>query len=199
MSGWFKFSHTLAVPMLLLTLSACSSHPPQRKVEDLDLHRFMGDWFVQAHIPVGSEKNAYNAVESYALGDDGQILTSYVFRKGAFDADLKVMEPTGFVSDESAAQWGMQFLWPFKAEYLVSHIDPDYTETIIARTKRDYVWVMTRAPEISAERLAALEARVADMGYDLAELRRVPQRWPDPGHPVTQGDGPLALRTRAGN
>jgi apolipoprotein D and lipocalin family protein len=189
--------HALAGAVLLLVLPACASHPPQRQVEDLDLQRFMGDWYVQAHIPTRTERNAYNGVESYALDGDGRILTTYVFRKGAFDADLKVMEPTGFVSDESNAKWGMRFIWPFKAEFLVSYLDPDYTETIIARTKRDYVWVMTRAPEISDERMAALTAQVAELGYDVSELRRVPQRWPDPGHPVTQADGPLALHTRA--
>ncbi len=187
----------LAVSMLLLALSACASHPPQRKVENLDLPRFMGDWYVQAHIPSRAERNAYNGVESYALDSDGRVLTSYVFRKGGFDADLKVMEPTGFVTDESDAKWGMRFIWPFKAEFLVSHVDSDYTETIIARTKRDYVWVMTRAALISDERMAALTTRVAELGYDVSELRRVPQRWPDPGHPVTQAGGSLARYTRA--
>lgn len=197
MEGIRKLPRALTGSMLLFILSACTSHPPQRRVENLDLQRFMGDWYVQAHIPTGAEENAYNGVESYALAEDGRVLTSYVFRKGAFDAGLKVMEPTGFVSDESNAKWGMRFIWPFKAEFLVSYLDPGYTETIIARTKRDYVWVMTRAPEISDERMAALTAQVAELGYDVSELRRVPQRWPDPGHPVTAAEGALALYTRA--
>jgi len=40
----------------------------------------------------------------------------------------------------------MQFLWPFKAEYLIAYVDPDYSETIIARNNRDYVWIMARTP-----------------------------------------------------
>jgi apolipoprotein D and lipocalin family protein len=196
MKHYRRLSSVLA-SSILMALSACSSPPEQRLVADLDLERFMGDWYVQAHIPVGSEKHAYNAVESYALGDDGRILTSYVFRKGGFEGDLKVMEPTGFVKDESNAEWAMRFLWPFKAEYLVSYIDADYSETIVARTKRDYAWIMTRAPEISDERMEALTSELADLGYDTSELRRVPQRWPDPDHPVTQAGGPLALHTRS--
>ena len=156
----------------------------------------MGDWYVQAHIPVGSEKNAYNGVESYALGEDGRVLTSYVFREGGFDGDLEVMEPVGFVSDDSAAVWGMRFIWPFKAEYLVAHLDEDYSETIIARTKRDYAWIMTRDQEISDERLEHLTQALAALGYDTSELRRVPQRWPDPEHPVNRGGGSLATYTR---
>jgi apolipoprotein D and lipocalin family protein len=146
---------------------------------------------------VGSEKHAYNGVESYALDDDGRVLTSYVFREGGFDGELEVMEPVGFPNEDSPAEWGMRFIWPFKAEYLVAWLDADYSETIIARTKRDYAWIMTREPEISDERLDALTQRLAEMGYDTSELRRLPQRWPDPEHPVSKAEGPLALFTRA--
>lgn len=184
------------LPALLLCLVGCASNPPLPAAEGLELERFMGDWYVQAHIPVGSEKTAYNGVESYALGEDGRVLTTYAFRKGGFDGEVEVMEPVGFVSDRSNARWGMRFIWPFRAEYVVAHVDDDYTETIIARTKRDYAWIMTRAPELSNERLAALTARLAELGYDVSELRRVPQRWPDPGHPVNDAGGSLATYSR---
>ena len=197
MGRFLRRPSVLAGLLILMPLTSCASYPPQRRVENLDLERFMGDWYVQAHIPVGSEKHAYNGVESYALDERGRVLTSYVFRKGSFDGELEVMEPTGFVSGESNAKWGMRFIWPFKAEYLVSYLDPDYTETIIARTKRDYAWIMTREPEISDERLARLTDELADLGYDTSELRRLPQRWPDADHPVSRAGGSLARYTRA--
>ena len=178
---------------------ACSSHEPLETAPLVELDRFMGDWFVQGHIPASSEKNAYNGVESYAREGSGKILTSYVFRDGGFDADIEIMEPTGYVLDrETGAEWGMRFAWwfPFKLEYLVAYVDDAYSETIIARTKRDYVWIMTRDAEISDERYAALLERVAAMGYDAADVRRLPQRWPDPGHPVSDADGNLARFTR---
>lgn len=192
-----RSSVKLAALTLLLTLFGCASRPPMQTATGLDLERFMGDWYVQAHIPVGSEKTAYNGVESYALDERGRVLTSYVFRKGGFDGPIEVMEPVGFVSKTSTAKWGMRFIWPFKAEYLVAHVDEDYSETIIARTKRDYAWIMTRDAELAPERLAALGARLEALGYDTSELRVVPQRWPDPEHPVSRADGSLATYTRA--
>lgn len=182
----------------LLGLVGCSSPEPLATVDAVDLERFMGDWYVQAHIPAGSEREAYNAVESYALAADGRILTSYVFRRGAFDGDLRTMEPVGFVrNEETNATWAMQFVWPLKAEYLIAWLDAGYTETIVARTQRDYAWIMTRDAEIADERLAALTARLVDMGYGAADLRRVPQRWPDPEHPASKAEGDLARYTRA--
>lgn len=159
-------------------LSACSSTPPFPIARSVDLERFMGDWYVIASIPTPLEKGAHNAVESYRLEPDGTIATTFTFREGAFDGPEKVLRPRGFVRDHASnAVWGMQFVWPIKAEYLVAHVDPEYTETIIARSRRDYVWIMARSPVLPEAGYARLAAKVAELGYDPGKLTRVPQRW----------------------
>ncbi|MEM8712504.1 MAG: lipocalin family protein, partial [Planctomycetota bacterium] len=103
-----------AALLAALTLGyACAPLEPLPTERAVDLDRFMGDWYVQGHVPVGSESTAHNAVESYAReGDSTKILTSYVFRKKGFDGKLKTMEPVGFVDDEDTnATWGMRFIW----------------------------------------------------------------------------------------
>ncbi len=173
------------LPALLAPLFGCASHPDLPTVPSVDLPRFMGSWYVLTHVPASSEKDAFNAIERYTLGEEGRIETTYAFRQGAFDADFKVMDPVGFVEDTTTnATWSMRFVWPIKAEYLIVHLEPDYSATIVARTKRDYAWIMARDPQVPEERLAALEARLVAMGYEAADLRRVPQRWPDPEHPL---------------
>jgi apolipoprotein D and lipocalin family protein len=163
---------------LMLMLSACSSAPSLPVVERVDLERFMGDWYVIANIPTGAEEGAHNAVESYRLDDDGTIATTFTFRDGSFDGPERVMRPRGFVRDRNSnAVWGMQFFWPIKAEYLIAHVDADYTETIIARSRRDYVWIMARTPQIPEADYERLRRKVADLGYDTAQLQKVPQRW----------------------
>jgi apolipoprotein D and lipocalin family protein len=163
---------------LILMLTACSSTPTLPVAEKVDLERFMGDWYVIANIPTRPERGAHNAVESYRLDTDGSIATTFTFREGAFDGPERVMRPRGFVRDhESNAVWGMQFIWPIKAEYLIAHVDPGYTETIIARSRLDYVWIMARTPEIPAADFDRLKRQVADLGYDMSKLQVVPQRW----------------------
>jgi apolipoprotein D and lipocalin family protein len=68
----------------------------------------------------------------------------------------------------------MQFIWPIKAEYLIAHLDKDYTQTVIARNARDYVWIMARTPKISEEDYKKLTTLVNNLGYDMTKLRRVP-------------------------
>jgi apolipoprotein D and lipocalin family protein len=88
------------------------------------------------------------------------------------------MHPRGFVREGTGnAIWGMQFVWPIKAEYLIAYVDPDYTQTIIARSALDYVWIMARTPTLSPDEYAQLERRVRDLGYDMGKLQKVPQRW----------------------
>ena len=179
-----------AAPLGLLALlftTGCSSmpKPPLATVEKVDLNRFMGDWYVIASIPTSIEEGAHNAVESYKLDDDGTIATTFTFRKDAFGGPEKIYRPRGFVRDDpSNAVWGMRFIWPFKAEYLIVYLDEGYTQTIIGRNARDYVWVMARTSSIPEEDYRRLAKLVGDMGYDVSKLQKVPQRWdgtPPPG------------------
>lgn len=161
----------------VLWLWGCQTMKPIHTVESVDLKRFMGDWYVIASIPTFIETDAYNAVESYRLAEDGTIETVFRFNKGGFDGPEKTYNPRGFVEDrQSNAVWGMQFVWPFKAEYRIIYLSDDYERTIIGRTKRDYAWIMARKPSIPAEDYARLVEFLAGQGYAPGKLRRVPHR-----------------------
>lgn len=169
----------LAFFALLLTLAGCSmpSRPPLRTVEQVDLERFMGSWYVIGNIPTPIEKQAYNAVERYQRNADGTVATTFTFRKGGFDGPEKVYRPKGFVRDASNAVWGMQFLWPVKAEYLIVELDPDYRYTVIGRSKRDYLWIMAREPRLDEAIYQGILRRMDAAGYDVTRVRKVPQQW----------------------
>ena len=166
------------VSVMLLAACSGSKFPPMETVDEVDIDRFMGDWYVIANIPTSIEKSAFNAVETYRLDSDGTIATTFSFRKGGFDGEEKVYRPRGFIRDrESNAEWGMQFIWPIKADYRIVYLDGDYTKTVIGRNKRDYVWIMARTPEISDEDYSELVEFVGTLGYDTTLIRRVPQQW----------------------
>ena len=161
-----------------LLLGACASPPPMATVDYVDIDRFMGDWYVIANIPTFVEKSAHNAVESYRLDDDGSIATTFTFRGGGFDGDERVYKPRGFIRNtETNAEWGMQFVWPIKADYRIIYLAEDYSQTVIGRAKRDYVWIMARTPSISEADYQRLVQLVADFGYDRSLIQRVPQQW----------------------
>ena len=160
-------------------LSGCATEASELPTVDyVDLDRFMGDWYVIANIPTFLEKGAHNAVENYALNDDGTIATTFTFNKDSFDGKRKEHNPKGFITNtETNAVWGMRFVWPIKADYRVIYLDEDYSVTIIGRNKRDYVWIMAREPQISDSVYSELVDVVAEAGYDISKIEPVPQQW----------------------
>ncbi|MCH8544292.1 MAG: lipocalin family protein [Alcanivorax sp.] len=167
---------------MLLLLGGCQSNrlPEIRDAAPVDLERFMGDWFVIASIPTYFERDAYNAVERYALKDDGRVDTTFIFRRGGYDGKERRMNPVATVREGTGnAIWGMQFLWPFKADFRIVHVDEDYSETIIGRQKRDYVWIMARTPAIDDADYQRLLDLLEEEGYDISAIQRVPQCWQD--------------------
>ena len=173
-----RVSLAALLPLCLL-LGACAARGPEMETVDyVDLERFMGDWYVIANIPTFVEKGAHNAVETYALNDDGTIDTTFVFRADAFDGKEKRYNPRGFILDEQTnARWGMRFIWPLKSDYRIVYLDDDYSQTIIARQKRDFIWIMARTPSISDADYDRLIEFAASIGYDTSKIERVPQRW----------------------
>lgn len=167
--------------LLAAGLVGCGSgsRPPLQTVDYVDLERFMGDWYVVANIPTWIERNAHNAVESYRLAEDGTVETTFTFRAGGFDGEVKRYNPRGFIRDKASnAVWGMQFIWPFKADYRVMYLSDDYTHTVIGRQKRDYVWIMARRPFIPEDDYRRILALIQYQGYDVSKVRKVPQQWP---------------------
>ena len=104
-------------------IGGCSSHPPLPSPEYVDLERFMGRWYVLGYTPILVDEQAHNAIEHYRLDEKNKIQTTYQFRDGGFDGELKTYTPVGWVHDKSTnAEWRMQFIWPFRSDYIILHL-----------------------------------------------------------------------------
>ena len=82
----------------------------------------------------------------------------------------------------------MQFIWPFKAEFLITYVNEDYTPTVIGRNKRDFFWLMARTPEIPKEDYVRHMTELAAQGYNMNKVRKVPQRWTIPNTSTKDGN-----------
>jgi apolipoprotein D and lipocalin family protein len=164
-----------AAALLVACQSAPAAQPPLELATRVDLPRFMGEWYVIANIATFLEKGAHDAKESYRLAADGTIDTTFTFRADAFDGPQREVHSRGFVLEPGNAIWGQQYVWPFKADYRIAYVADDYSQTVIAREKRDYVWIMARTPTIADADLQKLVAFAGRQGYDTARIQRVPQ------------------------
>lgn len=169
----------LVVSAAAVVLGACSVMPPTDfpRAERVDLDRFAGTWYVIAHIPPGATAEAYNGVERYERIAPDRVAIDYTYRDGGFDGEPERIRMKGRVlAGTGNAVWAVSPLWPLRFENTVSYVASDYRTTIVARSRRDYVWIMARTPSIDDDVYAELVERVQGLGYDTGALRRMPQQ-----------------------
>ena len=164
---------------ILVPLFARNPGDDIRTASHVDLSRFSGDWYVVASIPTPLERDAFNAREHFSIASDGTIDASYRFRKGSADGREWTIRRSGVVRDrQSNAIWDLRLAGPIAAAYRVIHVDERYSQAVIGRNRRDYAWVLARAPQISSRELFQHVRRLREQGYDSDRLRTVPQLWP---------------------
>jgi hypothetical protein len=171
----------LAVPLVLASLPAASEPPPDVAYQGqlLDAQGVPKTGTVnitigiyEAMAPLPGESALYIETHENVALDNG----IFSMRIGTGTPLSGVFGPELY-NATNRSTWGMQFLWPFEAEYLISYLDAGYTQTIIARNKRDLVWIMARTPTLPDADYERLVAQVKAWGYDVSALRRMPQRW----------------------
>lgn len=140
-------------------------------VDFVDLDQFMGAWFVQGHTPLVVDDTATNQVETYAFNEDGSIDTIFQFVRFGREWSLN---PQATVFDtETNAHWKMQFLWPFKSDYLIVRLNDSYTETVISVPDKQLIWVMTREASLREDRYNEIISDLEQDGYPIERIKRV--------------------------
>lgn len=146
-------------------------------VPSLDIHKFMGDWYVIGLIPNVIETDATNGIESYSLNEKGDVEIQYTFKK---KGKMKTMTAKAFIQNPENTFWKVQFLWPVKLPYYVIDLDEDYQYTVVGVPNRKFVWIMSRTPEIAPELYAEILRRLAAIGYNLSDIQKMEQKWNQP-------------------
>lgn len=169
------------LPLLitLLALIGCASSggriQPLPQAQDLDLERFMGTWYVIAHVPYFFENGKVATRDVYRLREDGRIDNDFVFKRAFGEPDRRWRGVSTVVPGSGGARWKVSFVWPFSTELVVLHVDADYTGAALATPDRKLAWIFGREPQMAPERYEALLRQLADAGIDTAALARVPQ------------------------
>lgn len=170
----------LFIILLLATAAGCSSKDLKiETVHQVELERFMGDWYVLAGRFTALEKDVHNGLERYHWNrDENRIDVDFTYTKGSFDGPKKSIPQKAWVfNQETKAHWKVSPLWPFKFDYLIVELDENYRWTAIGVPNQKYLWIMARdwrnAEATIQEAVKRLDAR----GYDTKNLVRVPHQW----------------------
>ena len=174
-----------------VALYACSDEsvrdmPELTSSAKVDLQRYMGTWYVIANVPYFAERGKVATRDVYTLDADGNVATSYVYRK-SFDGPEKTTGSLGVVqagSDNS--YWRVRFLWLIRADYLILDVAPDYSWALVGQPSRKLGWVLSREAAMDDALYTMLLGKFRAYGYDSARFARVPQFGAQSGQPGFQ-------------
>jgi len=169
---------TFALAFVALLLAACASvenRPVPADAPPIDLPRFMGTWYVVAHVPYFFEEGKVATRDVYRLRPDGRIENDFVFKRRFGDPDRTWRGVSTVVEGTGGREWKVQFIWPFSTRLQVLEVSPDHSTALLATPDRTLAWVFSREPVVDDAALNPLKDRLATFGVDRATLRRVPQ------------------------
>jgi apolipoprotein D and lipocalin family protein len=168
----------MAALALCLPLAAQTSHPPLRVVESVDLTRYAGRWYEVARFPNRFQTQcAGDVVAHYALRTDGRIDVVNRCRTSAG----KVEEARGIGrkagDQQSSARLEVRFapailsfLSSVWGDYWIIGLGPEYTWAVVGTPSREYLWILSRTPAMSATSYErALEIALGN-GFDVTRV-----------------------------
>ena len=177
-------TRSIGVALALMTtlLVGCGTNgkidgaAPLVAVDELDLARYAGRWYEIARYPTSFQRGLVGVTAEYTLQDDGRIHVVNTGHKATLDGPRRSATAKAWRPDPAkAGELNVRFFWPFTGSYWVIDLDPDYQWAMVGERSRNYLWILSRTPELSDETVEALTDSATALGYRTDLLTWTPQ------------------------
>ncbi|CNE44997.1 outer membrane lipoprotein Blc [Yersinia mollaretii] len=170
---WSKLSVLTAT---LLSV-ACSVTPPKdvKIVDNFQLPRYLGTWYEIARLDHSFERGLDHVTANYTPRDDGGVK---VINRGYNARKQQWQESIGkayFIGSPQLASLKVSFFGPFYGGYNIIELDDDYSYALVSGPNRDYLWILSRTPTLSADVREKLLSVAKDYGFPIDKLIWVKQ------------------------
>ena len=136
----------------------------------------MGTWYEIASFPQRFQKGCHCSKAEYALHPEGYVEVKNTCRKNSPTGDQKGVTGKAFVADpETNAKLKVQFFWPFKGDYWIIDLAPDYSYAVVGEPSREYLWILSRNRQMDKKLYQEIVNRTAAKGFDVAKLQLTDQ------------------------
>jgi apolipoprotein D and lipocalin family protein len=157
--------------------------PAVATIAALDVPRYMGTWYEIAKFPNRFQaKCVANTRARYLAQTDGsvQVLNSCTTADGSVIDALGLAKQVGAATSPKlevrfAPAW-LSWLPMVWGDYWVIDLDTDYQLAAVSDAKREYLWVLSRTPQVNAKAYDALLDRLKAQHFDVKKLETTPQR-----------------------
>ena len=162
-----RFLMALICSLLCLTVHAQN---PVASVPQVDLARYLGKWFEIASFPMFFQRKCTgNTTAEYACNSDDSVAVTN--RCDTADGPIQAQGKATVVEGTGNAQLKVSFFWPFRSDYWVIGLDPDYRWAVVGNPNRNYLWLLSRTPTLPPELLDAALLSAKTQGFDLSQLK----------------------------
>jgi apolipoprotein D and lipocalin family protein len=149
---------------------------PLDVVPFVDIQKYLGTWYEIATIPQRFQKGCVGVTAEYTLRTDGDIDVLNTCRQGTLDGKVRTARGKAWVVDKKTnAKLKVRFFWPFTGAYWVIGLDADYQWAIVGHPGRNYLWILSRTPQMDDALYNELLRLIAAKGYDLLKIKRTLQ------------------------
>lgn len=169
--------------VLLINSTAGPVDKPVTSVSRVDLNRYAGRWYEIARYPNGFQKNCAGEVTAtYSVLPENQVKVVNACRKanGQMMSAQALAKPANSTFSQLKVRFAPAFLsfiplvW---ADYWVIDLAPDYSYAVVGTPDRDYLWILSRSPQMSEKTYSDILERVSAQGFAANRLVRTRQQW----------------------
>lgn len=159
-----------------LALTGCSSNKPLETVDSVDLQRYQGTWYEIASFPQRFQKGCHCTSATYTATQEEFVVVENRCRKDSINGEESYIKGKAYiVENTNNAKLEVEFFWPFKGDYWIIDLDKDYQYAVVGHPNREYLWILSRTPQMSDSLYNEITKRIADKGFDLSILQKTVQ------------------------
>lgn len=152
------------------------SNSPLETVPYVDLEKYMGKWYEISAFPQRFEKGCHCTTAEYKMHPEGYVEVLNSCRKNSPAGKLEIARGKAFVADKKTnAKLKVQFFRPFKGDYWILDLAPDYSYAVVGAPNRKYLWILARQPKMNAALYQEITARIKQKGFDISQLKMADQ------------------------
>lgn len=173
------FAFTL---MAVVFPMACMAQSQVKSISEFDVSRYMGTWYEIAKLPNWFQRKCVQGTQArYKVLGPTQIEVNNkcTTASGEEIQAIGLARPNGSgrpaqLEVRFAPEWTawLPMVW---GAYWVLDLDADYQLAAVGDPSKSYLWILSRTPQVSADRYDAVLQRLNMMGFDITKLEKTRQ------------------------
>lgn len=166
--------------VLSMSLTSCSGQNDRidkTVVKDFNLEKYLGTWYEIVRYDHRFERGLTGVTATYSLEPDGTIKVLNAGYKDSLQGERSEAIGKAKIPDpDIPSKLKVSFFWIFYADYFVLELDPDYQWSVVGSKSDDYLWILSRTPQMDQSIYQELLSRLTKRGYDVQQLIQVEQK-----------------------